>query len=287
MEVIDAHRLVPPLRTGRSAREPAIPGQAMGDIDPATLRQTLEASGIAATILVQQRPSMKETQLSLAPAARLDLVAGLVGWVDLSARDVFGTIAALREGPEGTALVGISPGTDETDDGHWLMRSDVRRGIDAVAAHGLVLHLPLTEGNLSAALNTVGAFPSLRFVIHSLDAAFWNACTPATYGMSTTGRAISPLRPFAAEWGHVWCRLPEGSLQEDDDEGGPTQAALAEAPAIFGPARLLYGSSGGADRSRGSQTVAPATPGEAIVHLPRDERGRNLSGSARELYTLA
>src|SRR4051795_6298181 len=61
------------------------------------------AHGIDATVVVQTVPVLDETRELLASAAEHELIAGVVGWVDLTAAGVGETLAALQGG----ALVGI------------------------------------------------------------------------------------------------------------------------------------------------------------------------------------
>ena len=56
---------------------------------------------------MQTIPSVEETVEFLSVAAESSLVAGVVGWVDLTAPDIADRLAALRSGPGGEALVGI------------------------------------------------------------------------------------------------------------------------------------------------------------------------------------
>jgi len=73
---------------------------------PEDLRPLLPANGVDRTILVQTRSSLDETREFLATAAEHDFIAGVVGWVDLTA-DVPKQLARLRSEPGGAKLVGI------------------------------------------------------------------------------------------------------------------------------------------------------------------------------------
>src|SRR5437660_312689 len=65
------------------------------DFGPDELAPLIEAAGIDAVVLVQAAPSEAETHFLLDWATRYDRVAGVVGWVDMEARDAPGRIAAL------------------------------------------------------------------------------------------------------------------------------------------------------------------------------------------------
>jgi predicted TIM-barrel fold metal-dependent hydrolase len=65
------------------------------------------AHGVTASVVVQTVTVAGETPELLALAAGSDLVAGVVGWADLTAPDIADRIAALTELPGGQKLAGL------------------------------------------------------------------------------------------------------------------------------------------------------------------------------------
>ena len=124
-----------------------------------------QAAGIGATVVVQTVPEPAETQELLALAAEHELIAGVVGWVDLTARDVGDALAGLDD----ERLVGIRHQVQDEPDPEWLCRSDVRTGLRAVADAGLVYDLLTLPGQLPAAIDTVRALDDLVFVLDHLS----------------------------------------------------------------------------------------------------------------------
>src|SRR3954447_16082899 len=108
--------------------------------DAEALRTVAGPAGVTATVAVQAAATEEETRDLLAVAGDpATLVSGVVGWVDLTAPDVPRRLAALRASRGGERLVGIRHLVqDEADPAGWLARVDVRRGLRAVAAAGLV-----------------------------------------------------------------------------------------------------------------------------------------------------
>src|SRR5439155_1154814 len=89
---------------------------------------------VGSTILVQTVSSCAETEEFLAVADASDgLIAGVVGWVDLTAPD----LDRLRTVPGGHLLVGIRHQAEDEPDPRWLLRPDVRRGLRPYADHVL------------------------------------------------------------------------------------------------------------------------------------------------------
>ena len=114
----------------------------------ATTGPLADANGVAASVVVQTVTVPGETPELLALAAASDLIAGVVGWTDLTAPDIADRIAALKEQPGGGKLVGLRHQVQSEPDPDWLTRPDVLRGLAAVARAGLVYDLVITAGQL-------------------------------------------------------------------------------------------------------------------------------------------
>ena len=189
------------------------------------------APGIDATVLVQTVTVPEETPELLALAAEHELIAGVVGWVDLTAPDVAEALAALPS----EWLVGIRHQVQGEPDPHWLCREDVRRGLRAVADAGLVYDLLTLPPQLPAAIETVRALDDVVFVVDHL---------------SKPPIASGALEPWAsdirelARHENVACKL-SGMVTEADwstwtvDDLRPYADTVLEA---FGPDRVMFGS---------------------------------------------
>jgi L-fuconolactonase len=276
--VIDAHHHFWDPETGDY---PWMSGKAAGlrrVFAPDDLRPELAAAGVSATVVVQTWSSLDETRAFLELPAATDFVAGVVGWVDLIDPAVSDVIAALKARPDGRYLVGIRHQVHDEPDPEWLLRPDVRRGLASVERHGLVYDLLLRPRVLPAALETVRAFPELRFVIDHL-------AKPDIAG-GRFDEWARLIRPFRAEAGHVWCKL-SGLATEADWlrwQPGDLQPYISEALNIFGPARCLYGSDWPVCLLAGSYARIFEALRQAIAPLDPAERARIMGGSARELY---
>jgi L-fuconolactonase len=129
------------------------------------LRPSLAAHELDATVVVQTLAVADETPELLALAAAEPMVAGVVGWADLTDPGVGDRLAELLAAPGGDRLVGIRHLVQDEEDPRWLCRPDVRRGLAAVGAAGLVYDLLVRPPQLPAAVETVSALPDVRFVL--------------------------------------------------------------------------------------------------------------------------
>ena len=198
------------------------------------LRPLLEANGVAATVLVQTVSDLDETREFLALAARTDVIAGVVGWADLTDPGLAQTLAELKAGEHGRYLVGIRHQVHDEPDENWLLRDDVQLGLGAVAEAGLTYDLLIRPRELPAALTVAQDFPHLRFVIDHL------AKPPIASGEL---EPWSELMHGFADLENVACKL-SGMVTE----AGPAWTVAGLRPYvqrvmdIFGPFRLMFGS---------------------------------------------
>ncbi|MGZ4396257.1 MAG: amidohydrolase family protein, partial [Gaiellaceae bacterium] len=196
------------------------------------LRPSLAAHGVDGVVLVQTHSSLEETRRFLALAEADELVAGVVGWADLTAPDLATLLAELGESPY---LVGVRHHVHDEPDPAWLLRDDVLRGLAAVRDAGLVYDLLVRPRELPAALEVAHRLPKLRLVI---DHA---AKPPVATGELEPWRTL--VAPFAA-LEQVSCKV-SGLVTEADwerwepDDLVPYVTHLVE---WFGTERLLFGS---------------------------------------------
>ena len=100
------------------------------------LARELDASAIDAAVAVQARQSLAENDFLLDQAdASRGRIRGVVGWVDLAADDVDGTLARYASRPR---FVGVRPVVQSEPDPDFLARPAFNRGVAKLRAHGLV-----------------------------------------------------------------------------------------------------------------------------------------------------
>jgi L-fuconolactonase len=278
--IIDAHHHVWDL----SVRDQDwITGEALAplrrDFSLDDLRPEASAAGVDATILVQTVAVADETPEFLALAAGADLIAGVVGWVDLTAPDVAVTLAGLRELPGGELLVGIRHQVQGEADPDWLCRADVLRGLRAVADAGLRYDLRTLPHQLPAAVRAATEIPELTFVLDHLSKP-----PIRTGGLEPWANRLRALGRLP----NVACKL-SGMATEADPERWkaadlrPYSDIVLEA---FGPERVMFGSDWPVCLLAASYGRVVEVARELTSHLSAAEQDAVFGGTAARAYGL-
>ena len=238
-----------------------------------------KAAGIDRTVLVQVLPSLAETAEFLALAGESDLIAGVVGWADLTSPAVPETLSALRSGPGGSRLAGIRHLVQGEPDPRWLARPDVRRGLRAVAAAGLAYDLLTLPHQLPAAIGTVRALPGLTFVLDHLSKP------PIASGELQPWAAL--IRELAA-LPNVYCKL-SGMVTEAGRPGWTVADLRPYAETVlaaFGPSRVMFGSDWPVCMLAASYADVVSAARELAAELTQDEQAQVFGGTATRAYCL-
>lgn len=243
------------------------------------LRPPARDAGVGATVVVQTVTVAGETPELLAAADGDPLVAGVVGWTDLTAPGIADTLAALRELPGGERLVGIRHQVQSEPDPQWLLRPDVLRGLRAVEAAGLAYDLVVLPHQLPAATGAAALLPGLTFVLDHLGKP------PVSTGAREPWASL--VREFAARPNTV-AKL--SGLVTEADVHRWTVADLRPyadtALAAFGPARLMYGSDWPVCTLAATYGQVIDVARELTGGLSPDERRSVFAGTASRTYRL-
>ncbi|MEU3187950.1 amidohydrolase family protein [Streptomyces sp. NPDC006923] len=278
--VVDAHHHIWDL----SVRDQGwITGPAMAPIRRNFTLEDLEdearAAGVTATVLVQTVDVPGETPEFLTAADGSDLVAGVVGWTDLTAPGVADTLAELRGLPGGDKLVGIRHQVQGEPDPEWLLRPEVRRGLAAVAAEGLVYDLIVKDHQLPAAAEAARLLPELTFVLDHLGKP-----PIAAGGMEPWA---TDLRTLAARPNTV-CKL-SGMVTEAAWDSWTANGLRPYAGTVleaFGPDRLMFGSDWPVCRLAATYGEVLDAARTVTDGLSGAERDAVFAGTARRVYAL-
>jgi L-fuconolactonase len=279
MTVIDAHHHVWDLAV---RDQPWISGAAMAPIRRTftvdDLRPDALAAGVGATVLVQTVDVPEETPEMLALAGGDPLVAGVVGWTDLTIPAVSDELARLAAGPGGEYLVAIRHQVQSEPDPDWLRRPDVIRGLRAVAAAGLCYDLVVLPHQLPAASHAAAAVPGLTLVLD-------HAGKPRIGGDLTGWQAA--VREFAA-LPNTACKL--SGLVTEAPPGAPPGAFAAVAGTVldaFGAGRVMFGSDWPVCLLASDYSGVFGLARSLTGGLSAAERSAVFGGTAARVYRLA
>ncbi|MET7348388.1 amidohydrolase family protein [Streptomyces mirabilis] len=249
------------------------------DFGVADLAPQARAAGVDRTVLVQTITVPEETPEFLALAARSELIAGVVGWTDLTRPDVADELAWLRELPGGRHLKGIRHQVQGEPDPEWLLRPDVRDGLAAVAEAGLVYDLVVLPHQLPACVRAAADHPGLTFVLDHLGKP------PIAKGVlqpwATAVRAL-------AELPNTVCKL-SGMVTEADHAKWTVDGLRPYADTVldaFGPGRLMFGSDWPVCTLAASYGQVVDAAEELTGGLGAEERAEVFGGTATRVYRL-
>ena len=247
---------------------------------PEDLGPLLAANGVDATVLVQTWHSVDETCDFLATASKVEFIAGVVGWIDLTDPAVDRTLDELLRRVDGRYLVSIRHLVHDEPDPEWLLRDDVRRGLTALDRRGLAYDLLLKVREIPAALRTVGDFPGLRFVVDHIAKP------------NIAANAVSPwselMHGFKTHRSHVWCKLSGMPEEADWKSWTPEQLKpfVDRVLEVFGPDRCMFGSNWPVCLLAGDYQRIKAALEHCLSGLSATERAAVMGGSAINAYRL-
>jgi L-fuconolactonase len=245
-------------RLPRAAPASCVPARLRRSFTLADLVPLAAAAGVTGTVVIQTAAEPWETPDLLALAAGRDpyatgdqargpgdasrdepagtggLLAGVVGWADLTAPTVADVVAGLRALPGGELLRGIRhPVLAEADPG-WLARPAVLRGLHVLAAAGLSFDIVTLPHQLPATLTAARSVPELSFVLDHLGGP------PAGSGQEATNGPWAAAIGSLAALPNVTCKL--SGLHTSPARASDLRPYYETALAAFGPDRLMFGS---------------------------------------------
>lgn len=271
--VIDAHQHFWKVERGdyhwMTADQPVL----SRDYGPEDLAHHLQHYATDATILVQAAQTMAETRYLLEVAEHAPMVAGVVGWVELTAPSAPSDIAELAANP---LLVGLRPMVQDLDDDDWLLRRDLRPAIEAMLDHKLVFDALVLPRHLPRLAAFLDRYEELPVVLDHAAKPFIRE------------RFLDPWRAdiaaIAARPG-VLCKV-SGLVTEADpdwtvDEIRPYIKHISQ---VFGPERLMWGSDWPVvERARGYRAWKDAATA-LLSGFSEDQRASIFGGNATRFY---
>jgi L-fuconolactonase len=245
------------------------------DFLPADLRPLLADAGIDASVAVQARQSLEETEWLLALAEQHDWIAGVVGWVQLTSADVDETLEKLAARSKLKGVRHVLQGEADA----YMQREDFHAGLAKLRRYSLTYDVLVLERQLPAAIQLVDRHPDQPFVLDHIAKPLIAA------------HELEPWRTHIRELArrpHVSCKL-SGLVTEADfdrwteDDLRPYVETVLEA---FGPERLMFGSDWPVCAVAATYARWAGVVRQYISALSADEQKAILGGNAVRFYGL-
>lgn len=243
---------------------------------PDDLHAEMTANGVDATVSVQARQTLVETEWLLSLAKAHPWIAGVVGWIPLTSGNATAHLEHLSIHPKLKAVRHVLH--DEPDD-NYMLRPDFLAGIGDLHRFHLAYDILIFERHLPQTIRFVDRFPNQVFVLDHIAKP------------RIKSGAIEPWRTNIIELArrpNVYCKL-SGMVTEADwsawrfEDLRPYFEVVLNA---FGPKRLMFGSDWPVLTLAGSYHSWLQTVLHVIEKFSDSERARILSGTAREAYRL-
>ncbi len=201
------------------------------DFGPDDLAPLMRAAGIDKSIVVQAADTVAETEFLLGLADKTDSIAGVVGWVDMSAPDAIQTLEKLAQNPH---FKGIRPMIQDIAEDEWILRPELDATFQALVEMNLSFDALVLPRHLPHLLTRLARHPDLNCVIdHAAKPELKTGnLTDWRANMSRLAQDTDALGKFS---GLVTEAHPAATAS---DLAPATDHVIAE----FGASRLMFGS---------------------------------------------
>ena len=241
------------------------------------LDAVLDGSGIDATVAVQARQMVGETEFLLGVADANPRVRGVVGWVPLC---VNGGEPYLERYAAHPRLRGVRHVVHDEPDDDFILRPDFNEGIRNLRKYGLLYDILIFWKHLLQTIRFVDMHPEQPFVVDHI-------AKPRIARAAFDAEWAAGIRELAKR-GNVSCKI-SGMITEvrdaewDADLLRPYFDTVLEA---FGPQRVMYGSDWPVCLLRGSYASWVHAVGELASKLSAGEQAAFWGGNAERIYQL-
>lgn len=246
------------------------------DYLPPALAPILERNGVEKTILVQASNSLEETRWLLKLAEQNSFIAGVVGWVDLTAE---GFVDQLDEFTAHPKFKGVRHLVESEPHDDWLTQPGVLANLRTLGERGVAYDLLIHTRHLQQALTVAVSCPELRLVVDHL------AKPPIARGeIDEWSRRLRELgsRP------NVSCKL-SGLVTEADWAGWRVedlQPYVDLALEVFGPRRMMFGSDWPVCLLAGSYDQVLEASQTMLAGVSEEDRRRIFAANAIDFYRI-
>lgn len=241
---------------------------------PEDLKPLLAAAGVQLTVAVQAHPSLEEAYWLLELAAVNDYIAGVVGWVDLTSRNLGTDLDKLQRHPK---FKGVRPPIEAEPDDAWMLRRDVLKGLGELERRKIPLDLVIWPRHLKYLPRLREKCPRLKLVIDHI------ALPPiAEKRMDGWDRDMEMVGRLP----DVWCKLSGMITRANPKSWKPSDLKpyVDHVVQQFGYDRLMFGTDWPICTLAGSYHQVVDALRVVLGPISKKDAARVWGGSAQEFY---
>lgn len=249
------------------------------DFGAAELRQVLGEHGVKRSVLVQGEPTAAETDDMLAIARHNDIIAGVVGWIDLEADDAVEEVARRAADP---MFKGLRLWLLRNADPAWILRDSQTPGLDAVERCGLCVDALLRPPHIENLLVLLDRHPGLRTVICHGAKPLPTEWVPGDPDFRAWARGMRKL----ADRG---CYMKLSGIMTESGSGWQPAEVKPYVEVIldaFGPERTMWGSDWPVINRAGGYSKWLDAIEQLTSDLSAEDKARLFGGTATTFYRL-
>jgi L-fuconolactonase len=199
------------------------------------LRNACNGLGVTKTVLVQTVTNYDETPELLTLAKNDEMVAGVVGWLDMSSSEAISHLDDYQSLPGANFLKGIRDIVQDHPDSNFLSRPQVDLNVKELGKRGLAYDILTKTPELPGAIDLVKKNPDVVFILDHIS---------KPYISKGEFEPWSSLIGELAKFENVFCKV-SGIVTEADWKNWKREEILPYFEIIlenFGSSRLMYGS---------------------------------------------
>ncbi len=243
---------------------------------PQDLKPLMDAAAVDACVFVQATQDPAEAKWVLELAHTYPFIAGIVGWVDITATEVGATLDDLMRDPK---FKGVRHLVQDEPDDQWMLRPDVNRGIAEIVKRGLAYDLLVFPRHLPFVPAFLEQHPQGRFVIDHL------AKPPIKSGdIASWAEDMARIAAYPNVYGKLSGMVTEADTEHwSPDDLRPYVQTMLE---LFGAQRLMFGSDWPVCRLAAEYVEVKDALLTALSPIESDDLAAILGGTATEFYRL-
>lgn len=243
---------------------------------PEDLKPILLETGVQFTLAVQAHPSLAETYWLLELASANDFMAGVIGWADLTSRNLGKDLDRLQQHPK---FKGVRHPIEAESDDDWMLGKDVLLGFQELERRGLPFDLIIYPRHLKYISRLREKCPRLKLVIDHIGSP-----PVAEKKMNGWDREIE----MVARLPDVWCKLSGMITRMSQKNWKPTDLKpyVDHIVRQFGYNRLMFGTDWPICTLAGTYQQVIAILREILGPIRRNDAAQIWGGSALRFYGL-